>query len=143
MHLFTTLALLVVSSLCLSGEVVRWQDEQGKTHYGDQPPPHLLSSAVPIEGSQSVENGAVDSIQTAPTPPLLAPGMVVTGELPRADAERTKACQQARDNVSLFSNGERLRLRDSVSGEFRFLTDSEREQELARAEQQQRRYCAR
>ena len=31
MHLFTTLALLVVSSLCLSGEVVRWQDEQGKT----------------------------------------------------------------------------------------------------------------
>lgn len=143
MHLFTTLTILVASSLCLSGEVVRWQDEQGKTHYGDQPPPHLPSSAVPIEGSQSIENGAINSIKTAPTPPLLAPGTVVTGELPREAAERAKACQQARDNVSLFSNGERLSLRDSVSGEFRFLTDSEREQELARAEQQRRRYCAR
>ena len=143
MHLFTTLAFLVVSSLGFGSEVVRWQDEQGKTHYSDQPPKHLPSSAVPIEDSQSVENGAINSIKTAPTPPLLAPGTVVTGELPREAAERAKACQQARDNVSLFSNGNRLRLRDTVSGEFRFLTDSEREQELARAEQQQRRYCAR
>ncbi len=143
MHPALLLLTAVVSALMLPNSlatpVERWVDEHGRIHYGERAPQGIASQRLAI-GATAPSQPAAQPAPRRPTPPLPA-GSVVEGELPRESRELAALCAQARDNAALFKDGRRLRLRDSASGEYRFLNDSEREAELARAEQQQRRYC--
>lgn len=135
-------ALMVTNALATPVE--RWVDERGQVHYGERAPQGIASQRLAIGSSPTPEpepEPEAELPQRASTTPPLPVGSVVEGELPRESGELAALCAQARDNVALFKDGRRLRLRDSASGEYRFLSDSEREAELARAEQQQRRYC--
>jgi len=133
---------LIAAALPLGAEpVLRWVDEQGRVHYGDRPPSRSAATVLPLPATPAASN------EVAPPAPgsdaLLPPGSVVEGDLALDAAQQRRLCQQAGDNLALFRDGRRLRLRDAQSDEFRFLTEAERSRELARAEQQQRRYCDR
>jgi len=139
-HYLSVFLLIAVTLSSHAGAVQRWVDEQGRVHYADRAPPDQRSESVPLTAPQPNTPPVPNAAATAQE--HIAAGTLVMGDLKQESAQLAALCQQATDNARLFRDGIRLRVRDPDSGEYRFLSDSERERELARAEQQQRRYCS-
>lgn len=136
-------SLLLSTALLLAAgpaaAIERWVDERGGVHYGERAPLGSVGEPLTIDATAAPEPTAATVPPHSVTP--LPAGTIVEGELASDSSHQVAQCSQARENLVLFRDGRRLRLRDPVSGEFRFLSDAERAAELARAERQQRHYC--
>lgn len=133
--------LLALSATAMAGQVYKWVDDQGRTHFGSQPP----------EGQQAT------SINTAapPAKPATPPASLSTDseadkeqkaidnkvkqDVAKQEAERKQFCQTVRTNLSQLQNNPRLRA--EVGGETRRLTEEERQARIAENEKAIRENC--
>ncbi|WP_411385641.1 DUF4124 domain-containing protein [Pseudomonas sp. MPB03] len=137
MMLLTASLLVGLSPISMAGQIYKWVDAQGVTHFGAQPP-------------QGVEATTVGKSATpAPKPPPPASGGVVGDqkaidqqvkkEVAEQEAQLKAFCEQARTNLAQLQNNPRVR--EDVEGEMRRLTDEERRQRIDETRQQIEEHC--
>jgi hypothetical protein len=128
--------LCSLSAVCQAGQIYKWVDAQGQTHFDSQPPVN-----------QSVQQ--IDLKQLPPPPPpRTLPPLPRTGDKAQAEQDaidakvkkqvavqevkRAAYCQDVRTNLSQLRNNPRARL--DIDGVIRRLTDEERDTRTAEAE---------
>jgi hypothetical protein len=120
--------LLLLSTSALAGQIYKWVDAQGVTHFDAQPP--AGQNATPIE-------------TRTPPPPAAAPkGSAPAGtddkqkaadakvrqEVSEAQQRTDEFCDQARTNLAQLTNNPRVR--QEMDGELRRLTEEERQAKI-------------
>ncbi|WP_420825044.1 DUF4124 domain-containing protein [Pseudomonas viciae] len=139
MRMFFLMASLLVglSPTCMAGQVYKWVDAQGVTHFGAQPPEGVQTTTV-IKSSPSVAK--------PPAPPSggvigdqKAIDQQVKKQIAEQQAQLKMFCDQARTNLAQLQNNPRVR--EDVEGEMRRLTDEERRQRIDETRKQIEEHC--
>jgi len=135
--LLTACLLAGLSPMSMAGQIYKWVDAQGVTHFGAQPP----------EGVEATTVGK----STTPAPKQAAPasgGVVgdqkaidqqVKQQVAEQEAQLKAFCEQARTNLAQLQNNPRVR--EDVEGEMRRLTDEERRQRINETRKQIEEHC--
>lgn len=137
--------LLLAGLLCAcagsadAGQIYKWVDAQGATHFTSQPP---------LAGASSVVPAAKQPPAAEPTAaPATSPDAAPTGQVPsqadidarvredvaKKEKERADYCTTLRTNLSQLRNNPRVRVAEK-DGEARRITEEERQAKIAEAE---------
>lgn len=124
--------LLGMGPLCMAGQIYKWVDAQGVTHFGAQPPQGQEATSVV---TPSVPAGK------PPTPPRSdaigdqqAIDKTVKQQVAEQQAQLKVFCEQARTNLAQLQNNPRIR--EEIDGEMRRLTDETRQERITEAQKQ-------
>ena len=129
--------LLGMGPLCMAGQIYKWVDAQGVTHFGAQPPQGQEATSVI---TPSVPAGK------PPTPPRSdaigdqqAIDKTVKQQVAEQQAQLKVFCEQARTNLAQLQNNPRIR--EEIDGEMRRLTDETRQERITEAQKQIEQNC--
>lgn len=115
--------MLGLSSLSMAGQIYKWVDTQGVTHFDAQPPPTGQAAQVTLP--------AAPPPTTAPTPanPVDREQLAVDAKVKQQVAEQEKQrrayCDGARTNLAQLRNNPRVM--ENVAGELRRMTEEQRQ----------------
>lgn len=132
--IITSSLLLAISATAMAGQVYKWVDAQGVTHFSAQPlqgqEATTINTALPAP-----KPAPADAIEAAPTfesianPEQAAIDAKVKQDVATKEAERKKYCEEVRTNLAQLQNNPRLRM--EVEGEVRRLSEDERQARIA------------
>ncbi|MEB0040741.1 MULTISPECIES: DUF4124 domain-containing protein [unclassified Pseudomonas] len=127
--------LCSLSAVCQAGQIYKWVDAQGQTHFDAQPPANQPAQQIDIKQTQTPPSRAA-----LPKAPLsgsdhgdqAAIDAKVKKQVAVQEAKRATYCENVRTNLAQLRNNPRARL--EVNGVIRRLTDEERQTRTAEAE---------
>lgn len=123
---------LLISPLCMAGQIYKWVDAQGVTHFDAQPPQGQPATTVVTPPSPAgkpaapTRNTAIGDQQSIDN--------TVKKQVAEQQAQLKVFCEQARTNLAQLQNNPRLR--EDVDGEMRRLTDQQRQERTSEAQKQ-------
>lgn len=133
--ILTSSLLLALSAPAVAGQVYKWVDAQGVTHFGAQPPQGQaatsINTAAPL--AKPAAPKAAASFDKEPDPEQKAIDQKVKQQVAAQEAERKKYCETVRTNLAQLENNPRLRV--EVDGETHRLKEEERQQRISDAKQ--------
>jgi len=124
--------LISLSPACMAGQIYKWVDAQGVTHFDAQPPqgqestlmtpapPPVGKPAAPASGKVIGDQQAIDKD--------------VKQQVAKQQEQLKVFCQQARTNLAQLQSNPRLR--EETEGEIRRLTEEDRQARLAETRKQ-------
>ncbi|MCQ4259282.1 DUF4124 domain-containing protein [Stutzerimonas stutzeri] len=122
--------LLALSSSAMAGQVYKWVDAQGVTHFGAQPPQgqaaQTLNTATPPP--KPVETAPVGAALTGESEQR-AIDQKVKKQVAEQQAERQRYCTTLRTNLAQLQNNPRVRVEEE--GEMRRLNEEERQARIS------------
>lgn len=133
--------LLALSTSAMAGQIYKWVDAQGNTHFGAQPP----------EGQQAAEvNPNISQPKiAAPQPAKLDDSKKDTEQekldqdaraaAAKQEKERKTFCEETRKDLAQIKANPRLRIEEK--GEVRRLTEDERQERIAKSEASIKEHC--
>lgn len=138
--IFASVLLLALSGNTLAGQIYKWVDAHGVTHFGAQPP----------------QGQPVETLNTATPPPKQAPAVApeteTSGEHEQLDIERKvkkqvaeenarrqQHCTTLRTNLAQLQNNPRVRVEEE--GEVRRLNEEERQARILETQQKLKENC--
>jgi hypothetical protein len=134
--------MLALATSATAGQVYKWVDAQGVTHFGAQPPDGQeatsVNTSVPKPRPSLPRLDSEIEQQPAPQPASEPVGdqkaidEKVKAEVATQEAERRKYCDTVRTNLAQLQNNPRLRT--EVNGETRRLSEEERQSRITDAE---------
>jgi len=138
------LAILISSSpsLATSGEIFKWKDQQGNTHYSDIKPSNADAKSLSVRAGKST-NQASDPKERAK-----ALGERKQKELEIAannlqqkeqSAQNEKMCDDIRSNLKKIAEKSRIKIMDN--GEYRYLSPEEINEKKAVFQKQLNEFC--
>jgi hypothetical protein len=134
---FTAGLLISLSPLCMAGQIYKWVDAQGVTHFDAQPPQGREATLV-VTPAPSV--GKPDAL---PRSNVIGDQQAIDNKVKKQVAEQQAQlrafCEQARTNLAQLQNNPRLR--EEVDGEMRRLTDQQRQERITEAQKQIAKNC--
>ena len=150
-RVFLVLAALAFAAAA-SAQTYKWVDKDGKTRYGDTPPPGV--KATPIRGpSGPAAPAATESKKGASKDKPLSPEAAFRkrqedqkeadekASKERAEADvRRQNCESARANLRQLESGQRMST-VNASGERVFIDDNERAAQTQRAQKAVSEFC--
>jgi len=128
--------LLALSATAMAGQVYKWVDAQGNTHFGSLPPEgqqatpintHVAQPKPPAATAQPVAKAAEGGEQEAIDNKVKA-------DVAKQEAERQKYCETVRTNLAQLQNNPRLRMPVEGTDEMRRITEEERQAKIAETE---------
>ncbi|MEX6503986.1 DUF4124 domain-containing protein [Pseudomonas zhanjiangensis] len=124
------LALSTLSTTALAGQVYKWVDAQGVTHFGAQPPEGQQATSIntaiaPAKPAAAKPATTFDSDTDAEQEAI---DRQVKQQVAEQQAKRKEYCQTVRTNLAQLENNPRLRV--EVDGEVRRLNEEERQQRI-------------
>ncbi|MGE8188513.1 DUF4124 domain-containing protein [Pseudomonas sp. NPDC086278] len=132
MRTYILIATLLISPLCMAGQIYKWVDAQGVTHFDAQPPQGQEATTV-VTPSSPASNPAA-----APRGTAIGDQQAIDNSVKKQVAEQQAQlkvfCDQARTNLAQLQNNPRLR--EEVDGEMRRLTDEQRQERTTEAQKQ-------
>lgn len=127
----TTSLALVLSSTAMAGQIYKWVDAQGVTHFSEQPPQgqqaNTVNTATPPPPAP--ESKPAPTFKDIADPQQAAADAKVKKEVAEQEAQRLKYCETQRNNLAQLENNPRVRVEDG--GEMRRLGEDERQQRIA------------
>jgi len=129
--------LLGMGPLCMAGQIYKWVDAQGVTHFGAQPPQgqeatSVVTPSVPAgKPSTLPRSDAIGDQQSI--------DKTVKKQVAEQQAQLKVFCEQARTNLAQLQNNPRLR--EEIDGEMRRLTDETRQERISEAQKQIEQNC--
>lgn len=137
MILLTASLLVGLSPTCMAGQVYKWVDAQGVTHFSSQPPQGteattVIKSTAPAGKPPAPPSGGTIGNQKAIDEE-------VKKQVAEQEAQLKTFCEQARTNLAQLQNNPRLR--EEVEGEIRRLTEEERRQRIDETRKQIEEHC--
>ena len=140
---FLLSACIVLSVPAFAQQMYKWVDENGRTHFTQEPPPANAKSGGKIEvKTTQPDRPAVDNWREREQASKASKAQQgISDEQARQKEERQRDynCRRAQDQVDTFSSGIVYRLNDK--GERVYYEDKEREAKLAEAKANIARYC--
>jgi hypothetical protein len=133
--------LLGCASAACAGQIYKWVDAQGITHFTAQPPQAGQASLVP----PAKQPPSPPSVAAPATPAQDAESTQadidarVRKEVAAKEKERADYCVSVRTNLAQLRNNPRLRM--DVNGEMRRVSEDERQAKIAEAEKAIDEYC--
>ncbi|KPH02421.1 glycosyltransferase [Pseudomonas sp. RIT-PI-q] len=128
---------LLISPLCMGGQIYKWVDAQGVTHFDAQPPQGQEATTVV---TPSPPAGKPD---TLPRSNVIGDQQAIDKTVKKQVAEQQAQlkvfCEQARTNLAQLQNNPRVR--EEVEGEMRRLTDEQRQERMTEAQKQIKDNC--
>lgn len=124
--------LLALSAPALAGQVYKWVDDKGVTHFGAQPPQGQEAVQVNTTVAQPRLPAALPSLPAQPDPQRAIDDKVKQ-EVAEQEAQRQKYCTDLRTNLAQLRNNPRLRVTED-NGESRRLNQEERQSRIAETE---------
>ncbi|MCJ0975503.1 DUF4124 domain-containing protein [Pseudomonas sp. PS1] len=125
--------LLVLSGGVMAGQIYKWVDAQGVTHFGAQPPAgqaaESFSTATPVPKPVSTPPAAGSETE----PDQQAIDEKVKREVARQEADRKSYCTTLRTNLAQLENNPRVRIEEA--GQLRRLGEEERQQRISETKQ--------
>ncbi|WP_415844231.1 DUF4124 domain-containing protein [Stutzerimonas zhaodongensis] len=122
--------LLALSSAVMAGQVYKWVDAQGVTHFGAQPPQgqaaQALNTATPPP--KPLEAAQVEPATTGDTEQRVI-DQKVKKQVAEQEAERQRYCTTLRTNLAQLQNNPRVRVEED--GEMRRLNEEERQERIS------------
>ena len=119
--------LLLLSTSALAGQIYKWVDAQGVTHFDAQPP--AGQNSTPIETkSQPAPAAPKSSAPSGSDDKQKAADAKVKQEVTEVQQRTDEFCDQARTNLAQLTNNPRVR--QEVDGETRRLTEEERQAKI-------------
>jgi len=134
--MIATSLLLAISTTAMAGQIYRWVDAQGVTHFGAQPPygqqatPINTSAPPPLSG-EAPDSEEAEAVESEGDPAQAEIDRKVKQELAAQEASRKKYCEDVRTNLAQLQNNPRVRV--EVDGEVRRLSEKERQQRISDA----------
>lgn len=141
------LVLATITSSAWAGNIYRWVDEDGVTHYGESAPQNVDAQEVrthrapPQRGEARQSDGEAETEQQRRPATTQQPGGEQAATSSR-DEERQELCDQHRANLELLESDQRVRSQDPDSGEARYLDDDERQQMLIETRRDIEEHCS-
>lgn len=141
-NLFIGGLLLALSTGAAAGQVYKWVDAQGITHYGSQPPEGQAAQSI------NTVTGALRAPQPQIQPSTEAPSASdeqaridreVKAQVAQREAERNAYCEALRTNLAQLKNNPRVRIEEN--GQARKLTEEERQGRIGETEQKIGEHC--
>jgi len=150
---------ILVLAVVLSGAAhaqYRWIDKDGKTRYGDTPPPGVKATALGAPASGSAPASPAAASKDAKKGPLTAAereqdfrkrqdaakkDQEKAEQDRQAKSDQAEACTQTREYLRSLESGQRI-ARTNASGERYFLDEGQTAQEIAKARQTIQQNCA-
>lgn len=135
--MIATSLLLVISTTAMAGQIYKWVDAQGITHFGAQPPygqqaTPVNTAAPPSLGSEPVVADEEEvAVESADDPEQAEVDRKVKQELAAQEAKRKKYCEDVRTTLAQLQNNPRIRM--EVDGEVKRLSEKERQQRISEA----------
>ncbi|UGB38923.1 DUF4124 domain-containing protein [Frateuria soli] len=129
--------VLLLLAPAVAAQVYKWTDSRGTVHYSETPPPQgtrykrintngMEQPAAPAPAAKS------DAVATKPAP-------AGTGGLPNTPENRAKLCTSLKANLDLLKGKEGVMLEQD--GKSVPLDETQRNQQIALAEQQYQQFC--
>lgn len=129
--------LIGASPWCMAGQIYKWVDTQGITHFDQKPPQGQASTTVEPPSSPAPRPAAL------PGGGELGDQKAIDDKVREQVAEQQNQlkafCEQARTNLAQLQNNPRLR--EEVEGELRRLSDDQRQQRTDEAKKQIAENC--
>ncbi|WP_426238014.1 DUF4124 domain-containing protein [Pseudomonas sp. TWP3-2] len=129
--------LIGLSPWCMAGQIYKWVDAQGVTHFDAQPPQGHSSTSIQTPSPSAIKspaapgNGTIGDQKTIDTN--------VKKQVAEQQAQLKVFCDQARTNLAQLQNNPRLR--EEVGGELRRLSDTQRQERVTEAQKQIAENC--
>lgn len=144
---FVFVVLVLTTSNAFAG-LTKWTDEQGRIHYSDGAPPvraqavTTLPNASPLAPAVSPSPAPVVSKAAQPdaTATRKAAADKAAQEVALKEQNRVN-CAGAKQNLANLADGMRISSIDPNTGERSFMSDEQRQQNIAQAQQQISQYC--
>ena len=132
--IITSSLLLAISATAMAGQVYKWVDAQGVTHFSAQPPQgqeaSTINTALPVPKPAPAEpTKPPPTFESIANPEQAAIDAKVKQDVAAKEAERKKYCEEVRTNLAQLQNNPRLRM--EVEGEVRRLSEEERQARIA------------
>jgi len=131
--------LLAMSGSVTAGQIYKWVDAQGVTHFGAQPPSgqaaETLSTATPPPKPAS----APAAPEQAEAPEQEEIDRQVRQQVAEQEAKRREYCTSLRTNLAQLQNNPRVRVDEG--GEVRRLNEEERQARIEEARQKLKENC--
>jgi hypothetical protein len=125
-----SILLLALSDLAMAGQIYKWVDSQGVTHFDAQPPSGV--QATPVQGAKPVtareatpNNAATKAGGDAEQRRIDA---AVKSRIADEETRHRQFCTTARTNLAQLNNNPRIR--QEMNGELRRLTQEERQAKI-------------
>ena len=121
-------------------QIYKWVDETGRVHYGEKPPPESKATTVkppPARQSAPAQDRDVKAQEVEFRQRQIQKQESEAAQASEA-AQRNALCNDARQRLALAEQTVLVRIE---KGERAFLTDAEREAELARRRAAVTQYC--
>lgn len=149
--------LLMLSSASAVAELNKWVDANGKVHYSDQPPPANVKAKTLRSASDTAGSASTSSVTAASAP--AAPKTIAEREAELRKSQQAKKeaadkaaqeqakkdsdkanCAAAQQNLRTLQEGMRM-VEIDASGERSYLSDEQRQQRIAKAQQYISTFC--
>ncbi|MFM2408345.1 MAG: hypothetical protein RL358_1087 [Pseudomonadota bacterium] len=144
------IAFLLISSSSFAAS--KWVDEQGRTHYTDQPAPShartssefkevkesIVSVATPSVPASNAAKGAIDSKELAKNKQQAADKLALEATQKR---EKTANCAASQQNLANLKDGIRIATIDPKTGERAYMEDDERAAKTTQYQNDVKKYC--
>lgn len=135
--------LLTLSATSMAGQVYKWVDDKGGTHFGANPPQGQAATSVntviaqpkPAQPAAKPAAASVDSGDAEQQ----AIDAKVKQQVAKDAAERKKYCESVRTNLAQLQNNPRLRA--EVNGEQVRLSEDDRQARIAEAQKNIKDNC--
>jgi len=132
--IITSSLLLAISATAMAGQVYKWVDDKGVTHFSAQPPQGqeatTINTALPAPKPTPAEAAKpAPTFESIANPEQAAIDAKVKQDVAAKEAERKKYCEEVRTNLAQLQNNPRLRM--EVEGEVRRLSEEERQARIA------------
>jgi Domain of unknown function (DUF4124) len=143
-------ALVVTPAVAQQATVYKWTDDQGVTHYSDQPPVDAESEALPIRYRRTDRAAVQNKIKTEETRQGAedlreeqedAEEETAATQREKDLAERAATCKQARERVTNYNQAQKL-YKPGPDGDRIYLTDEELDAERADAQRVMEEWCS-
>ena len=143
------LILMMLASTNSFAEISKWVDDQGQVHYSDQPPPPgIKQQTLREEGRQDAAGSGVSATKTlaereADLKKEKADKQAAADKAAQKQAaeDALKAnCATAQENLRSLQSGVRI-MEINANGERSFIDDTQRQQRIAKAQQDIGNYC--
>ncbi|WP_028623042.1 DUF4124 domain-containing protein [Pseudomonas sp. Ant30-3] len=132
------IASLLIGPACMAGQIYKWVDAQGVTHFGAQPPQGQEASTV--TPSAPPASKPLSSQGSSPIGDQQAIDRKVKRQVAEQQAELKVFCEQARTNLAQLQNNPRVR--EDVEGEMRRLSEEQRNERITEAQRQIKENCS-
>jgi hypothetical protein len=125
--------LMMLSASVLAGQIYKWVDAQGVTHFDAQPPAGQSSTTIDTKTAPAPTTNTPTTPKTLTSPSneekQKAANAKVSQEVQENQQRTDEYCDQARTNLAQLTTNPRVR--QDVDGDVRRLTEEERQAKIA------------